>query len=242
MSVAHTSGAFTGMPPLADEATFPITAGKVRDTAGLKTDELGREELERLVQRVFLSRNGDSPHSVVFCGVDDPNGSATVCARAAQTLAANTCRRICIIEADYKKSDVYRLFGVEACDLDRAAGERVLQRSAQVRSNLWLANSSALGCHDGSAPEAEAVAKSMPHLREEFDYVLINAASAGSHCDAALFGRAADGVILVLEASSTRRKVAQTVAEAIKAADVMLLGAVLNNRTYPIPATLYHRL
>ena len=246
MSIAHTSGPLTAVHGLVDDVKSPITADtlqdeRVRAGVGFDADAPGWEQLELLVQRVFLSRNGGSPRAVVFCGVDHPNGSAIVCARAAQVLAAKTCRRICVIDAD-DQSDVYRLFGIEAADLDGAVDSQVTPRRVQARSNLWIAGVSTLGCREGSPPDAEAVTKTMPRLRNEFDYVLINTASAGSRCDATLFGRMADGIILVLEASSTRRKVAQAVAETIKAAEVVLLGAVLNNRTYPIPARLYHKL
>jgi Mrp family chromosome partitioning ATPase len=242
MSIAHTSGALTGMPGLVNEVAAPIATEKTCDTVIRETDKLGRDELERLVQRVFLSKNGDTPHSVVFCGVNDPNSSAMVCARAAETLAAKTFRRICIVEADTKNNGVYRLLGVEASDVDHTVDNQVRQRCPQVRSNLWVASASALSYREGSTPDAEMVTKRLLAVRGEFDYIFINAASAGSRCDAALLGRAADGVILVLEASSTHRKVAQAVADTMRAAEVVLLGAVLNNRTYPIPEALYHRL
>lgn len=247
MSIADTSGALTGMPTLVDGVSSPVTKGKARYldgrvVAGSEISDLGREELDRLVQRVFLSRNGDSPHSVVFSGVDDSNGSAMVCARAGEALAAKSCRPICIVDADLQRKDIYRIFQVDDSDADRAADGRTRRQCVPVRSNLWVANASVLGCREGAPPDDEVAAQGMRDIRAEFDYVLINTASAGSRCDAALFGRMADGLILVLEASSTRRRVAQTVADTIKAVDVRLLGAVLNNRTYPIPAALYHRL
>ncbi len=247
MSIAHTSGSLTGMPALIDDVASAVTKENVgqksnRAIAAAKVSDLGREELERLVQRVFLSMNGDSPHSVVFAAVDDPNASAIVCARASQTLAAKTCKRVCIVEADSTKGDIYRLFKVEPPDTSTPTDDRVLRHCVQVRSNLWIASASAIGYPEGSSPDAEVVTQGMLEIRKEFDYVLINTPSAGSRCDAVVFGRLTDGLILVIEASSTRRKVAQTVSESIKAADVMLLGAVLHNRTYPIPAKLYHRL
>jgi hypothetical protein len=146
MSIAYTSGALTGIRSIVDEIPSAITNDKLRDThvrdkAVLETDMLGQEELDRLVHRVFLSKNGDSPHSVVFCGVDDPNGSAIVCARAAQTLAAKTYRRICIIETDTRKSDTYRLLGAERPSSYPAVDNLVREQCAQVRSNLWIARS-----------------------------------------------------------------------------------------------------
>jgi len=79
-------------------------------------------------------------------------------------------------------------------------------------------------------------------LRGEFDYLLIDAPPLNSYSDAMVFGRLADGVVLVLEANATRRETALRVADSLRVANIPLLGAVLNKRTFPIPAVLYKRL
>jgi hypothetical protein len=48
--------------------------------------------------------------------------------------------------------------------------------------------------------------------------------------------------VLVLEANSTRRDATARIAERLHAMQVQVLGAVLNKRTFPIPASLYRRL
>jgi Mrp family chromosome partitioning ATPase len=82
----------------------------------------------------------------------------------------------------------------------------------------------------------------MAELREKFDYVLIDAPPISSYVDAVLLGQIADGVILVVEANSTRRETARMVKETFEGANVKLLGAILNNRTFPIPEALYRKL
>jgi Mrp family chromosome partitioning ATPase len=57
-----------------------------------------------------------------------------------------------------------------------------------------------------------------------------------------MIGRLADGVVLVIEAHATRREAARKVKESLEAANVRLLGAVLNKRTFPIPEVLYNRI
>src|SRR5437016_3130241 len=46
----------------------------------------------------------------------------------------------------------------------------------------------------------------------------------------------------VLAASSSRREAARSAVEKLKAANVPLLGAVLNKRTFPIPDLIYSKL
>jgi len=55
-------------------------------------------------------------------------------------------------------------------------------------------------------------------------------------------GQAAEGVILVLKANSSRRDVARKAVQDLKNAGVRILGAVLNQRTFPIPQALYDKL
>ena len=57
-----------------------------------------------------------------------------------------------------------------------------------------------------------------------------------------LLGQIADGVILVLESMVTRRETARTIKENLAAANVKILGAILNNHTFSIPESLYRRL
>ena len=58
---------------------------------------------------------------------------------------------------------------------------------------------------DGRAPALDQVRTWIRDLRGEFAYVLISAPPVGLYGDAALLGQTADGVVLVLEANSTRR-------------------------------------
>jgi Mrp family chromosome partitioning ATPase len=48
--------------------------------------------------------------------------------------------------------------------------------------------------------------------------------------------------VIVLEANSTRKEAALTVMENLRAAQIKILGAVLNKRTFPIPELIYQRL
>ena len=247
MSIAHSSEALGGLPVIGTDAISSASTVAARDqqtrtVSSLKEGTLAREEMERLAQRVFLSANGNSPRCVVFSGIDKSHSSAMVCARVGQALAAKSYRRVCIVDSDCQTNHIRQFFEVGTLDQDRGPDCEEQVSYLQARTNLWIAGGSALGYREGLSPDYEKITSAIQELRREFDYVLINVTSAGSRCDAALLGKAADGLILVLKAGSTRRKAAQTVVDSIRAAEVMLLGAVLDDRTYPIPASLYHRL
>jgi Mrp family chromosome partitioning ATPase len=79
-------------------------------------------------------------------------------------------------------------------------------------------------------------------LRKEFEYVLVDVPPVALDSTSALLAPFTDGVVLVVEANSTRREVARRVKESLESAHVRLLGAVLNNRTFPIPEIIYRNI
>jgi Mrp family chromosome partitioning ATPase len=82
----------------------------------------------------------------------------------------------------------------------------------------------------------------LSELRREFEYAVIHGPPAGISSEAALLGRLTDGIVLVLRAHSTRRVTARKIKGAMETAEVTILGTVLSERTFPIPAGIYRRL
>jgi len=79
----------------------------------------------------------------------------------------------------------------------------------------------------------------MEEIRREFEYSIV-AASGGDPNETLAIGQSADGIVLVLSAMRTRRAGAVRVRDAL--AQLHLLGTVLTDREFPIPATIYRRL
>jgi succinoglycan biosynthesis transport protein ExoP len=108
--------------------------------------------------------------------------------------------------------------------------------------NLWLLSS---GSFEADMAESAGLLNSetmkvrVMELRNEFDYVLIDSAPMNTNAEGVLLGQLADGLVLVLEANSTRREAAVRITESLHASNVRVLGAVLNKRTFPIPESVY---
>jgi Mrp family chromosome partitioning ATPase len=72
--------------------------------------------------------------------------------------------------------------------------------------------------------------------------VLIDSPALSLCNDGILLGRATEGVVLVLKAHSSRRDSARKAIKDLQNAEVRILGAVLNQRTFPIPQKIYDLL
>jgi Mrp family chromosome partitioning ATPase len=89
---------------------------------------------------------------------------------------------------------------------------------------------------------SEVMKARVAELRKEFDYVLIDSPPLNTFSDGVTLGRLVDGAVLVLEAGLTRREAILKVSADLRAAQIKILGAVLNKRTFAIPEALYRRL
>ncbi|MBI3668284.1 MAG: CpsD/CapB family tyrosine-protein kinase [Acidobacteria bacterium] len=210
-------------------------------------DGTAREEVTKLVQRVFLlPKNGTAPGAVIFCGIELGQGSSWISSRAAVILAKQGTGTVCLVDANLRSPSLHQHFSADNWHgwADALRKERSLRDLAQpvLGGNLWLVPSGSVTPDLYARLGSERLRKCLAELRTQFTHVLIDAPPASPHGDAALLGKLADGVVLVVEANSTRRETTRQVKESFESAKVRLLGTVLNQRTFPIPESLYRKL
>lgn len=226
------------MPAPADrDAVMPI-APILSSHAG----NASGEEILRLVQRIFLSANGSAPRQIVLCGVDGENGSSSVCASAGWTLAANSSRPVCLVDANVRSPRLSCMFGIDGTAPFSGTSAQLLEQCVKVGGNLWLAGPDILADNSRVLLPPVQLKERLAELRDEFEYMLIDAPGTSVCGDAQLLGQVADAAILVIEANSTRRLTARNAKRSLDAAGVRLLGTVLHNRSFPIPEKIYTRL
>jgi capsular exopolysaccharide synthesis family protein len=207
---------------------------------------LAQEEILSLVQRVFFQHTEEPPRAVVFTGIDHGNGCSRTCIRVAETLATRIGGSICLVDANFRSPSLHGFFGVS----NHYGLADALIQEGPIRSfgkqlrpeKLWLLSCGALSAGSSNLMNSERLRSRVAELRKEFDYLLIDAPPLNRYADALALGKLADGFVLILEANSTRRESALKASENLRAANIRVLGAVLNRRKFPIPGSLYHRL
>jgi Mrp family chromosome partitioning ATPase len=224
----------------------PALGGRDQNGAQWDLDKIRWEESLKLVQRVFLQGGVESPRVVVFAGISPGSGCSQICAQTADILAGNVSGSVCLVEANLRTPSLPAFFGTtNHYGLTDAllAEDSIRDYATQVSTeNLWLLSSGSMPSGSGVVLNSERMRSRLAELRREFEFVLIDAPPLGEYSDAVGLGQLADGLVLVLEANSTRREAALRIAENLNAAHVQILGAVLNKRTFPIPGSLYSRL
>jgi len=134
----------------------------------------------RLIQRIFFSDNESAPRQVVLCGVDDENGSSSVCASAGRTLAANSSRPVCVVDANVRSPHLSGLFGVEGTNPFFGPSAPLREQCVKVGGNLWLAGPNILADNSRVLLPPVQLKERLSQLRGEFEYLLIDAPEQAS--------------------------------------------------------------
>lgn len=205
------------------------------------TDLLG-EEMLRLAQTTFLSTNGLGPRQVIFCGVDEENGSSSVCASAGRAIAVMGSKSVCLVDANIRSQSLSRSLAVNTSIPFLSKASSIRDRCILIDHNLWLAGADLLTDSRGCLLPPGQLRLILQQLRDVFEYVLIDAPATTAGTEATLLGQIADAAILVVEANVTRRQTARRAKDTLEAAGVRLLGTVLRNRSFPLPQRLYKKL
>jgi Mrp family chromosome partitioning ATPase len=210
-----------------------------------RREVIAREEELKLVQRIFLAEE-NSQRMVLFSGFERDTACASICIRAGEILAAQTEGSVCLVDMGFRVPSLHEYCGLQN---DRGLAEAIaesnpIQEFAQQLSsdNLWLIPGGNGAPKLNFAKAADRLRARMEELRKAFRYVVVHSGSLWLNAEEMLISKWTDGVVLILEAHSTKRDTARRIKESLAAANARVLGVVLNNRTYPIPETLYSRL
>jgi len=195
------------------------------------------EQTRGLVRQVFLSGWPTPARQVVFSAVHESTNIGELCMQVATALAEEVRSDVCLVGADAGG----RIFE-ETRDDSRYRRTGLRSKSGQVSSNLWTVPQDVLWEKQPGTSAVPGLCRQLEELKREFEYCVIQGPAAGTHRRAALLGQLCDGVVLVLQADSTRRIAAQRTRELLASAGVQVLGTILCDRKFPIPDAIYRRL
>jgi Mrp family chromosome partitioning ATPase len=92
---------------------------------------------------------------------------------------------------------------------------------------------------DTGSPQTKEL---MEKLKDTFDLILVDSWSIAVPPKPRLFSPHVDGIVMVIDAGKTRWQIAEKQKRELTAQGGNVLGVILNNRTYPIPDSIYNRL
>jgi Mrp family chromosome partitioning ATPase len=168
-------------------------------------------------------------------------GKSFIAKMLAATMATLDDEPIALIDANLYAPTLHEDFGVsnkQGFSDCVAAGGLVVEPTQIGSSKLSLLPIGSV-IKPGLAFKAQRVAAVLDALRERYRFSIIDASVLN---DAGAMPHLADGVIMVVDASRTRREVIQGVLSKVSLPPEKMLGAILNKREQFIPPMFYRGL
>jgi Mrp family chromosome partitioning ATPase len=196
---------------------------------------------------MFQLNTEKPPRLVVFAGVDHRRGCGEICSSVAEMLASDQDRQVCLVDANFRSPVLSEFFGTAnnfglADALSGVGSIRSYTQPAPNRESLRLLACGAIDCDSPSLLTSGRLRERLGELRAEFDVVIVDAPPLVEYSDAIALGKLADGVVLIVEAGSTRRETAAQATAGLRSSKVPILGAVLNNLAAPLRGKRPNRL
>ena len=203
-------------------------------------EDFAREQIRGLVRQVFFSTEERPVRQVVFSAMDRETDVRNICRRIGETLAMETTGTIAVV-GEYPQ-DLRNRESYEDQASNLAAGQSASQRrlATRVRSNLWLVPAARTA--DGKRQSTTVLHSYLSETRRDFEFSIVQGPAAAEASEALAMAQFADGIVLVLSAQFTRKIAARKIKQMLESAPVRILGTILSDRVFPIPAAIYSRL
>jgi protein-tyrosine kinase len=198
-------------------------------------------EQYRLLRIRLEELHGSGVRSLAFTSTQAGEGKTTTVVNVALELSHGGRYRVALVDADLRHPHIHRLLGISPRDgfSDVVAGRTSLS------SALWRFGNEELHILPaGNSPDHPSATLFHPHLpqvfrelKERFDFVLVDSASALHLADVPTLCRELDGALMVVRAGSTPRERLLSAIHSLEG--VRLHGIVLNDID---PAEQHERL
>ena len=140
--------------------------------------------------------------------------------------------RVLVIDADMRRASCHRRFGVsndfglsEVLTGQKDLGESVKKTAVE---GVFMLSAGSLPPNPTELLGSKAMKELLARCAEEFDYVIVDSPPVMAVNDAVVFAHMVDGVVMVVRAHHTPRKILQRAEARLLQARAHILGVLLN--------------
>ena len=178
------------------------------------------------------------PRVVMFIASQGGEGTSTVAAQFAQSLASDERLRVLLVDAHVRRPAYGYDGSPSAVPPARVTPRRQAQPDAPGPDLMPLSADS----REAHNLTPASLRESLDAVASGYDWIVIDGPPVLESPDAATLGVVADGVVVVVQAGRTKRPVLTRSVDLMSRAGGRVLGMVLNRRRLEIPEFIYRRI
>lgn len=207
--------------------------GQIYQLATLLYPRSGAAEGYRSLRANIEFAAVDNPVRTLLVTSSSPDEGKTVIACNLAVAFAQAGRRVLLVDADLRRPGVHQVF-----DLQNSQGLTTLLRRDEVgvdtiaqateQDNLRVVTTGPLPPNPAELLGSQRMRAVLDRLADGSDLIVLDSPPLQAVADAAILSSFADGTLLVIDASRSKRRAVRRGREALARADAKVLGAVLN--------------
>ena len=183
--------------------------------------------------------------TIVITSAGPEEGKTTTLVNLAISLA-QLGKKVLVIDADLRKARIHKYFslpndnGVTDIIVNKYKVKDAVKKIEEV-DNLYVITSGAYPPNPAEILESKKMADLLETVRTDYDIILIDTPPVGQLTDAAILGKMADGVILVIASGETHIDFAKHAKSRLEKVNARVLGAVITKINGAAGGTYYYR-
>jgi tyrosine-protein kinase Etk/Wzc len=198
----------------------------------------GAEAYRTLRTNLIFSQAVRSLRTILVTSAAPSEGKTTTSSNLAVTFAQQGLR-VLLVDCDLRKARLHKVFSVPR---EPGLTQLVLGHNSMTEvihstpvDGLYVLASGTLPPNPSELVGGPRMANVLKALSAEFDLVVLDTPPLTAAADAAILGKSADGVLVVVRAGQTERGAAQHAVQQLNNVGARILGAVLNDPDAKVP-------
>lgn len=189
------------------------------------------EAYRALRTNLFYALVDQPPKVIVLTSPSPREGKSTTVVNLGIVLAQAN-KSVLLLDCDLRKPVIHKIFGLRNIQgmVDVVVGERSLQEVwHEPLPGLKVVTAGPIPPNPAEILSSRRFTEFLSRVRDEFDYVLIDVPPVELVSDPLVLATQGDGVLLVLDAQSTRKGTFRHSLRSLETVGANVLGTVMNN-------------
>ena len=210
-----------------------------------KKKALKKEALHTLSEQIYLLMKDKSLKTLLLAAALPKEGTTTIIGNLARHLSDEMKHKILIIDANLRNPGIDKMFNLEKPVglSDVLEGKTDLPKVIRnMNNNLSVLPAGQTTLNPITLLDSSIMREVIKTAKKDYEIVLIDCANLNNFKDGEVISSSVDAIALIINEGRTRRQVIENAIAPLQEKKSNIIGAILNNRAFPIPKGIYERV